>query len=151
MRGLLRRLRALLAPVARVREASDPVLGPLLLEPDDQLWWRATRELGGRPVDFDIGGEAAPDPTLVAHAGEIVQGFPAFEARIMAYLEGEARLGTDLPGYAEEVRALRICAISLWWPARPRDGVIHFLGPAPHRLWRCEYFRGAPRHLVFDS
>lgn len=73
-------------------------------------------------VTFAAGGDAVPDPALVAHAREIVASFEDFQARIEAFLAAESAAWRD-DGYddwAIEIAALELEHISCASPPAPK-------------------------------
>lgn len=133
--------------VEKVPELADPVLGTLRLS-DDRDCWHATVIVGDRPLGVIIGGEAEPDPALVAHAQAIIQSFPEFERSVSDFLGEEARAN---PKSAAEIGQLTIEEVMFSWPRRPNDGMIFFKGPDEFRLWHCDYLEGKLSGLAFDD
>jgi hypothetical protein len=112
--GWLSRLRewATQNPVGRV---DDPLLGPLVL---NDSWWEAQVVVNGVPFCVQIGGRNEPDAELVARARHLVASFDQFAARVSTFLATEA----DQPewfGFNDEIRALVIREVCLFWPNRP--------------------------------
>jgi hypothetical protein len=131
----------------RVPLIHDPVLGELRQAADGD-WWESTLAIGGRSVQFQIGGDREPDAALVAHAREIAGDFSAFIRKVDDFLSvacGES------PDAADEIRQLTLGSVCLFWPQRPRDGMLFFQGPDEFRVWRCDYIQGQPRDLGCDT
>jgi hypothetical protein len=131
-------------PVERV---DDEQLGQLVL---NERGWEARVTFDGRPIGFEIGGRYEPDPVLVARAREIHASFDRFTARVAAFLETEAARDEWAP-FADEIRALAIRDICLFWHTRPDDGMIFFDGPDECLCWRCDLIGQSPTGLGFDS
>src|SRR5262245_24577699 len=63
-----------------------------LLSPDaDGNCWKGEILIGGETIGFKIGGEAQPDPGLLAHARDIVKSFDAFQRMVTEFLARQAR------------------------------------------------------------
>ena len=146
MFGFLQRL---LAPsrADRVPLVHDPVLGDLRLSAEGD-WWEAVVHLGGSSLRFQLGGDREPAAELIAHAREIAGDFAAFSRRVDDFLAAAAQ---DLPAAAGEIEQLTLESVCLFWPNRPRDGMLYFHGPDEFRLWRCDYVQGQPRDLGCDT
>ena len=110
--------------------------------------WRSQITAEGAPLGFLICGNQEPDPVLVQHAIDIVEGEAAFRARVAAFLRDEA---IRQPLWAAEISELEIQDVNLFWPERPDDGMIYFTGPDEYRVWRCDYVNRVPQDLGFDS
>lgn len=135
-------------PVVRV---DDAVLGPLVLNDDytDGCWATRPGEMSG--VRFEIGGRYEPDPTLIAEARNIHQSFETFAARVHAFLE-ETASRPEWAWVAEEIRALRLTHICLYWSDRPDEAMLFFEGPRDEeRCWRCDLIEQHPTGLGYDS
>ena len=52
---------------------------------------------------------------------------------------------------ADEIQALAIRDICLFWPQKTVDGMIFFDGPDEFRCWRCDLVGRVPTGLSFDS
>jgi hypothetical protein len=135
----------------RIPDYHDPVLGQLALAPENPEWWEANLTLGGRPVRIGVGGGREPDPTLLARAQEIVRDFESLERRLAAFLAREAREHSYLRAWSEEIAALCIEGVHLFWPERPTEGVIFFEGPSADRGWRSGFTGDKFWGLAFDS
>jgi hypothetical protein len=131
------------------RTVQDGMLGELRLS-DDADWWEGRIPRAGGDLVFRVGGEGAPAPALLAHVREIASDPDGFERRCATFLQ-HAASEYPHPGYADEVLALKLAAVNLHWPERPRDGMLEFDGGAADRLWRCDLIAGEPRDLGFDS
>ncbi|MGL6074418.1 MAG: hypothetical protein ACRC8S_09690 [Fimbriiglobus sp.] len=130
-------------PAGRV---DDLLLGPLVL---NDSWWEAQVVANGLPVCLQIGGRNEPDAELVARARHLVAGLDEFAARVSGFLAAEA----DQPewfGFTDEIRALVIREICLFWPNRPDEGMVFFEGSG-WRCWRCDLIRLEPTSLAYDS
>jgi hypothetical protein len=120
----------------RTSVVEHPRLGTLRLNADEN-WWEARVTLGERTVVIGIGGDTTPDGRLIEHAVDIVEGFDAFTERVERFLETEAaKMPEEI---AEEVSALVLDGVYLFWPKRPNDGMLYFEGPDQYRVWRCDY------------
>ena len=64
---------------------SDPLLGTLAFNSGSRAW-ECQIMLDGHRVTFAVGGNEQPDPALMQHARDIVTAFPAFNARVGAFL-----------------------------------------------------------------
>ena len=102
-------------------------------------------QVPGSNVTVSIAGVAEPRQDMLAHAREIVGSFPEFRRRVARFLQDEAR---TMPGWAPEIAQLQLETIYLW---APDAGMIYFRGPDEYREWRCDYARGVPTGLGFDS
>lgn len=132
---------------SRTAEFTHPELGRLVLN-DDLDCWEATVECQGDSFAFAIGGREEPDPALLQHAVDILRDYASFKRRLREFLAEEAgRIGAD----EEEVAALTLDQVCLWWPERPDDGMIYYNGPDDLRLWRCDYVDRKPQGLGFDD
>jgi hypothetical protein len=148
--GWLARLKEWLTrnPVGQV---DDEVLGPLVLNDGDaDGYWVARATAQGRPVLFLIGGRYEPDPALIARARDIFGSLDRFVADVTAFLAAEAEQKHWTP-FADEIRALTIQDICLFWPSRPDEGMIFFAGTNPDLCWRCHLNGRTPVGLNFDS
>ena len=132
------------------RSVQDAKLGELKLS-DDAEWWEGSVELGGRQVGFKIGGEGKPDERMLQAAYGIIAQWNDFEHALAAFLVSETEANEFFPPYATEIEQLVIDDICLFWPERPKDGMIYFRGGEDERLWRCDYVNGKPQSLGFDS
>jgi hypothetical protein len=131
------------------KQVKDQVLGTLRY--DDDGCWVARVEVEGKKLKVTIGGDTSPDPALVAHAHDIVASLGEFRDRARAFLEAEIETQPDFADYADEIRALDLHEVWLFWPDRPNDGMIAFAGGKRGRLWRCDYVDRTPKGLGFDS
>ncbi len=135
-------------PIARVE---DDRLGSLVLNTGgtDGCWVaRVTHQ--GRPVTIEIGGRYEPDPALVARARALLAGFDGFAAEVGGFLAAEAGQA-EWAVFADEFRALVIRDVCLFWPRRPKDGMVFFDGPTEWRCWRCDIIDRRPTCLGYDS
>jgi hypothetical protein len=129
----------------------DEHLGPLILNDGGaEGCWVARVTVAGQPVTIQIGGRYEPDAALIGRAREIVASIDRFAAEVAAFLEDYASRPEWQPA-ADEIRALSIRDICLFWPNRPDDGMIFFDGPDECRCWRCDLADGIPVSLGFDS
>jgi hypothetical protein len=129
----------------------DERLGPLVLNDGGaEGCWVARVTAQGKPVCIQIGGRYEPDPTLIGRARDIVESYDRFAATVAAFLANEAAQPGWEP-FADEIRALAIRDICLFWPKKPDDGMIFFGGPDEFRCWRCDLADGRPVGLNFDS
>lgn len=131
----------------RVTQVEDSVLGKLLLS-EDEDWWEGHVKIGEKRVGFKLGGHTEPSRELLAHAHDIIWAFDDFERMVAAFLLAETE---RLKLFAEEIRKLVIDEICLFWPDRPNDGMIYFVGSNEFRLWRCDYLNRKPTKLGFDT
>ena len=130
--------------------SDDPVLGTLSWSKDDEAW--LTRpELGDVGFAFQIYGTPQPAPGLLRHAAEIVEHRDEFILRVNGFLSEEVRSVRHLSPFTDEIAGLKIECVCLYWPDRPNDGMIYFIGGRDYRLWRCDYVARAPKGLGFDS
>jgi hypothetical protein len=135
-------------PVGRV---DDEQLGPLVLNDGGaDGCWVAHITVHGRSIRFEIGGRYEPDPALVARARAIHGSFDRFATDVAGFLAVEAAREEWAP-FADEIRALAVGDICLFWPHRPDDGLIFFDGPDECRCWRCDLIGRVPVGLGFDS
>ena len=123
----------------------DPVLGTLHYDSRVRGWRAAIEAPSGR-IGFVIRGENEPAAALVSHAREIASSAESFQQSIRDYLEHEA-VCQDV--HSDEIRALKLDTVCLFWPDRPADGIIHFAGPndGPLRIWLCDYVERTPLGL----
>jgi hypothetical protein len=131
-------------PVGRV---DDEQLGPLVL---NEGCWEAQVTPEGSSIRFRIGGRFAPDPVLITRARDILSSFDQFAVEVAGFLASEAAREEWSP-FADEIRALAIRDLCLFWPHRPDDGMIFFGGPDECRCWRCDLIGRVPSGLGFDS
>jgi hypothetical protein len=135
-----------------VGRVEDEQLGPLILnDRGTDGCWVARITAQSRLTCFEIGGRYEPDPVLIERARDILQSFDRFAAEVEAFLVAEAERPEWEP-FADEIRALVIKEICLFWPARPDDGMIFFEArPQEFRWWRCDLIARVPVGLGFDS
>lgn len=123
----------------------DAVLGTL--HPEDDGWRTDLKDGGG--FSFEIGGRDSPDAALLSHAHEIHRESASFTESIRAFLVLEKdKFHSEFHG---EIDSLSIERVVLWWPDRPDDGMVYFLGGQEGRVWRCDYAGRKPKGLGFDS
>lgn len=140
-------LRSLFGSSPPLQPFKDPVLGDL--QPDE-TGWTVSVTAGGDAFSFTIGGGTEPDAALLAHARDILGGYPAFKKRVEEFVRSESVAYP--PDIKVEVAQLEIDSISLFWPDRPDDGMIFFRGPENEfRLWRCDYIARKPTGLGCDT
>jgi len=131
----------------RITEFEDPILGKLLLS-EDEDWWEGSVKIKEKRIGFKIGGNSEPSRKLLVHAHDIIRSYNEFEEMVAVFLLAESE---RFRSFAEEIRKLIIHNICLYWPERPNDGMIYFIGPNEFRLWRCDYLNRKPYKLGFDS
>ncbi len=136
--------------MGRPAPVTDPVLGELSLSNDAESW-ECQVSVDGKTVGFKLGGQDQPDARLIAHARELAQSLPEFERKVSEFLANEARADKHLAPFANEVRDLTLEDICLFWPDRPDDGMLFFLGTDDFRVWRCDYVGRKLQGLGFDS
>jgi hypothetical protein len=144
-------LRAILgSPRPPKQPFCDPVLGTLT--PGETCW---EVEVDKRPkadqvIRFEIAGDSRPAEVLLAHARDIVSDLSVFQRRIQQFLDNEK--DKFPPEAASEIEALQLQWVCLFWPHRPDDGMIFFVGPQDElRNWRCDYIARQPMGLGFDT
>jgi len=102
-------LRRTLAPLTRKLRGHiivDPQLGPLHRDVRAR-GWRA-RPIARHPdIEFEVEGDAQPDPRLLVRAREAAAGFDAIERRVGAFVGDEAATESTDQELAAEIRALR--------------------------------------------
>jgi hypothetical protein len=131
----------------RLREFADVILGTLRPEPENG-WWRAVVHIDGQNMEFPLGGDAEPNPALLAHAHDILSNFNEFNRRLDQFLQSRA---ARYPGARAEVKRLRLEEVSLSSPQHPNDGMIFFSGGGDDRVWRCDYIQRELQKLVCDT
>jgi hypothetical protein len=128
----------------------DPVLGRVTFN-SEEGGWVCTLGVHGRKVEFDIGGDGAPEPALLSAARQIFENFEAFRERVHGYLDRRAREMMDAPEVASEIRSLQIETVMLAWPDQPNHGMIFFSGSTDERLWHCDLVDGELTGLACDT
>jgi hypothetical protein len=131
----------------KVSKFSHPDLGVLKLNEEIDCW-EVTVQVHGDEFEFGIGGDETPDETLIQHAIDILQDYPAFKQTVLKFLGDELK---KFKGYEEEIRSLTLEQVCLCWPDRPEGGMIYFDGPDEFRVWRCDYVNRKPKDLGFDD
>ena len=127
-----------------------PALGTLSWSKEDEAWL-SSPEYDGIGFAFQIAGTPQPDAALVLHAADIVQQKEEFVRSVQRCLTSETASVRHLRAFRDEIAALKIARVCLFWPQRPDDGMIFFDGGRDYRVWRCEYVDRTPKGLVFDS
>lgn len=128
------------------RVVRDPVLGEVRFAGEPGVWSAA---LAGGDVSLLMAGGDEPAPSLLPHAREIAGDLERLRRDVHAALA--AGIAGEWAAHAAEISALEVDCVCLLWPARPRDGVIHFRPESEGRLWRCDYRDGRPGRLTFDG
>ncbi|MEX1232049.1 MAG: hypothetical protein WEB58_17525 [Planctomycetaceae bacterium] len=132
--------------INRLAEVYDHVLGTLALSEDGDSW-ETKVPIGGKEIEFIIGGDVRPDAALMDRARVIVRNFAAFEKNVNDFLEGDDSSLRFLPNRNE---GLTIQTIIFARPDRPDEGMICFSGLEDIGAWRCELVAGQPKNLTFD-
>ncbi len=131
-------------------EVADPELGTLTWSTEDEAWISAPEHVG-LGFAFQITGTPQPDASLVRHAADIAKKKADFLESVQRFLAEEAASVGHLRAFKDEITALKIGRVCLFWPERPDDGMIFFSGGRDYRSWRCDYIGRAPKGLGFDS
>ena len=124
-----------------------PVLGTLRFDPEVEAWRGLVTTPTGS-IGFLVGGRDAPDPALLAHASDIASTPTPFLEHVHSFLLAEA---AQQPRWADEIKALTLEEVCLFWPKRPNDGMLYFNGPDEYRVWRSDYRDRRAVGLGFDS
>ena len=146
---------AVLVVVAQVRrrppavqEHDVPGIGMFRYDTDTHSW-RTTVQSAAGPIGFLVAGSERPDSGLLETARTVLASSESFMAAVQEYLRREADRGGAL---AEESQALRLEEVCLFWPNRPKDGMLYFKGSDPERrVWRCDWLNGIPQPLGYDA
>ena len=101
-------------------------------------------------IEFEVEGDAQPDPRLLVRAREAAAEFDAIEQRVGAFVVDEAATETSDQDLAAEIRALRIASVSFVLKDAPRTFRIELKGPDEDRYWTCVYDDSGPKDLDFD-
>jgi len=145
-------LRRTLAPLTRKLRGHvivDPQLGPLHRDVRAR-GWRA-RPIARHPdIEFEVEGDAQPDPRLLVRAREAAAGFAAIERRVGAFVVDEAATESTDQELAAEIRALRIASVSFLIKDASPTFRIELKGPDEDRYWTCVYDDSGPRDLDVD-
>lgn len=145
-------VRRKLAPLTRKLRGHvivDPGLGPLHRDVRAR-GWRAQPIARYPDIEFEVEGDAQPDPRLLARAREAAAEFDAIEQRVGAFVVDEAATETSDQDLAAEIRALRIASVSFLLKDAPRTFRIELKGPDEDRYWTCVYDDSGPKDLDFD-
>ena len=143
---MLSRIRELLRSASPRDPLSDEVLGLIRFNLEQKIW--EARVASARSWRICLGGGAAPDESLIAHAREIAANHEQFSELISSFLRTEA---ANFPGAEKEITSLQLESLCLFWPARPNDGMLFFEGGEEGRVWRCDYINRKPNGLSFDN
>jgi hypothetical protein len=143
---VLSRIREFFRSAPPPEPVSDEVLGVIRFNSEQKIWEaRIAAPLSWR---ICIGGGAAPDENLLAHAREVAANHDHFSESVSSFLRSEA---ANFPGAEKEILSLQLESLGLFWPARPNDGMLFFEGGEEGRVWRCDYINRKPSGLGFDS
>jgi hypothetical protein len=143
---VLSRIRELFRSAPPPDPVSDEVLGLIHFNSEQKIWEaRVASALSWR---ICIGGGAAPDASLIAHARDVAANHEHFSELVSSFLRSEA---ANFPGAEKEILSLQLESLCLFWPARPNDGMLFFEGGEEGRVWRCDYINRKPDGLSFDS
>ena len=142
-------LKRMFSPKPQIGHApvSNLILGCISFSEEDGAWLTEPSH-GALRFRIHIAGVEAPDARLLAHAEAVARDPISFRAMVSDFLEQSAKQMKDED---DTVRKLEIESLCLFWPDRPDDGMIFFLGGEKYRAWRCDYKNRKPIGLGFDS
>ncbi len=130
----------------RSEQVDHPVLGTLRFDPEVGAWRTIVATSGGS-VGFLVAGDDVPDAGLLEHAADIATKAAPFFEHVRSFLLAEAAQQR----WADEIKALSLEEVCLFWPKRPDNGMLYFNGPDKNRVWRSGYRDRRAVGLGFDS
>jgi hypothetical protein len=133
-------------PVAVVEH---PTLGRLDYDRESEVWRQAVQS-GALSFRLSVGGEGEPDPQLLQAALRVKADLPSIISALSGFLAEQAQ-AAEMVQLADEIRALIVEEVGVWWPKEPDSVMIWFKGPSEDRVWHCDYRSGRLSGLAFDD
>ncbi len=138
------------------REFDHDYLGRLTFSDEDECWITVgmRAKIGFEfLVTADWNSKQArigPAPVLIEAAVRLALDAETFKQKVERFLKSELERDAKLALWRNEVLALKIDTVCLFWPDRPGEGEIEFSAgdtETPH-IWKCALADGAPMPML---